>query len=336
MARKSLMEVIASLANPPAPSLGLGGPDFEAFNAVNALALLQQQLPAFLTGQQVFEGSNSDFYASQQPASQKSSATSSSSGLNSDFYASQQPASQKSSATSSSSGGKKRINRGRTFKVHKGAYNVIVGGNVQSAEYSLELLRIELANKQMAMDNIYVNGESVCDRLRPTVDLLPYLNNPSHCGAIIAGHLFPRDFFVNHILRDTDGNVKAAKGFVNHSNREPLSKDASKLFFDILYYFGGVLIEPSMLESWLWVARKGVNDRGNTSKSGRGVRYFVKPDYVPVLPCDIWHEDELKRDENSMSPISELGTQTLENENEPIQQLMKKESTKQPEIVQLD
>lgn len=64
------------------------------------------------------------------------------------------------------------------------------------------------------------------------------------------------------------------------------------LISDILYYFGGVIIEPDMLESWMWVARKGVNDRGNTSKSGRGVRYFVKADYVSILQNDIWASEK--------------------------------------------
>uniref|UniRef100_A0AC35G2Y7 Uncharacterized protein n=1 Tax=Panagrolaimus sp. PS1159 TaxID=55785 RepID=A0AC35G2Y7_9BILA len=183
---------------------------------------------------------------------------------------------------------KKRINRGRAFKAHKGIYNVVIDGQVRSAGYPIDTLRTELIKKQSELPPIIVEGENVCEKLSLTIDLLPHLNNPSHCGAVVAGHIFPRDFFIDHILRDVEGNVKAAKGFINHSNREPLSREASKLFFDVLYHFGGVIIEPHMLESWMWVARKGVNDRGNTSKSGRGVRYFVRADYVPVLQNDLW------------------------------------------------
>uniref|UniRef100_A0A7E4VYH6 SEP domain-containing protein n=1 Tax=Panagrellus redivivus TaxID=6233 RepID=A0A7E4VYH6_PANRE len=188
---------------------------------------------------------------------------------------------------------KRRINRGRAFKAHRGVYNVVLNGKILTADLAPNVLREELTKKQQGLPAVLVKGVNVFEKLAKSIDLLPHLNNPSHCGAIVAGHLYPRDFFISHILRDADGNVKAAKGFINHSNREPLSRTASQIFFDVLYYFGGVIIDPTMLESWLWVARKGVNDRGNTSKSGRGVRYFVNKDYKPIIEYDYWTPETL-------------------------------------------
>lgn len=130
MSRKSLMEVISQLAGPPS-QLGHG---FEA----NALALVQQlQIQSLLQPQQYFDHQINDYYLhhlqqNQQPKLPVPT----------------------TSGPISNGGGKKRINRGRAFKVHKGAYNVVVNSTIHSAEYSLESLRQELANKHAAMDPI--------------------------------------------------------------------------------------------------------------------------------------------------------------------------------------